>query len=240
MPVRTIRNTWLWLPMLVLCITGPARAGGTRWESHAAIRAAARARLESLAAGFQATRIAVRVGALDPRLRLPRCPRPLATEVPDTARSRGRTTVVVRCPGEGGWSIYVSGIIDVYDRVVVLRESIARGETLTRSKLGVQERNTARLQYGYFRHPEQVVGRVARRALPSGTVLTPGSVAAPLLVRRGERVTLVATRGPVTVHTQGKALGDGSRGDRIRVRNLRSKRIVEGEVVARGVVKMTL
>ena len=216
------------------------RAGEAAWQPHREILQAARKRLDEVAAGQQASRFEVRVRRLDPRLRLRRCRHPLQTRLPEGARRRGATTVIVRCPGQDGWSIHVSGRIDIFDQVVVLARSLGRGEAITSDMLQVREQNTAQLRYGYFRQPREVVGRIAKRTLAAGTILTPGSVAAPLLVRRGERVTLVATRGAVSVRMQGEALRDGARGERIRVRNLRSKRIVEGEVVGRGVVKMTL
>ena len=230
--------------LLMLAMLAPLQAAptaGSPWQPHADILAAARARLEQEAASqARDGRVEIHVGRLDPRLRLRRCHRPLQAEPAEGARSRGRTTVVVRCPGEPGWRIHVTGRIDIFEKVVVLTRSLARGERLTPDMLALRERNTATLQYGYFRTPREVAGRIARRALAAGTVLTPGNVAAPVLVKRGERVTLVATRGAVSVRMQGEALRDGSLGDRVQVRNLRSKRVVEGEVVARGVVKMTL
>jgi flagella basal body P-ring formation protein FlgA len=39
---------------------------------------------------------------------------------------------------------------------------------------------------------------------------------------------------------QGEAVMDGRRGERIRVRSLSSKKIVEGVVTAPGVIKVTL
>lgn len=229
------------LPALAMLLTvGTATAAESPWQPHASILAAARATLKQLAGQIPGGRVEIHVGRLDPRVRLRRCRQPLEAEPADATRTRGNTTVIVRCPDESGWRIHVTGRIDVFEKVVVLGRSLARGERLTPDMLELRERNTAVLQYGYFRSPREVTGRVARRALPAGTVLTPGNVAAPVLVRRGERVTLIATRGAVSVRMQGKALRDGSRGDRVQVRNLRSKRVVEGEVVARGVVKMTL
>ncbi len=226
--------------LALMLSAGGAPAAESSWQSHTTILAAARTALERLAGQIPGGRVEIRVGRLDPRVRLRRCRQPLEAEPADGARNRGNTTVIVRCPGEAGWRIHVTGRIDVFEKVVILGRSLARGEQLTPDMLELRERNTAVLQYGYFRSPREVAGRVARRALPAGTVLTPGNVAAPVLVRRGERVTLIATRGAVSVRMQGKALRDGSRGDRVQVRNLRSKRVVEGEVVARGVVKMTL
>jgi flagella basal body P-ring formation protein FlgA len=62
----------------------------------------------------------------------------------------------------------------------------------------------------------------------------------PLLVKRGDRVRLVSGEGPIQVEMLGEAIEAAARGDRVRVRALDSKRIVEGWVVSASVVKMTL
>ena len=59
-----------------------------------------------------------------------------------------------------------------------------------------------------------------------------------VLVRRGQIVTLVAGGGPVEIRTTGKALADGAAGERVRVRNERSNRIVEGVVAEDGTVRV--
>jgi len=211
------------LPALaILLASGTLMAAESPWQSHASILEAARTSLERVATRPRDGRVEIRVGRLDPRVRLRRCRQPLQAEPADNTRSRGNATVVVLCPDDAGWRIHVTGRIDVFEKVVVLRRSLARGERLTPDMLELRERNTALLQYGYFRSPSEVSERVARRALPAGTVLTPVNVAAPVLVKRGERVTLVATRGPVTVRMQGKALRRRSAKKALKLLKLRT------------------
>ena len=58
------------------------------------------------------------------------------------------------------------------------------------------------------------------------------------LVRRGARVEILARHGSLQVRMAGKALQNGSRGQRIRVRNLSSGREISGEVIASGVIQV--
>ncbi len=60
----------------------------------------------------------------------------------------------------------------------------------------------------------------------------------PLLVRRRDVVRLVARTRYLTVTATGQALQDGRRGQFIRVRNLKSQRVVVGQVVDAGVVEV--
>jgi flagella basal body P-ring formation protein FlgA len=74
----------------------------------------------------------------------------------------------------------------------------------------------------------------------AGMVLTPALLKPQLLIKRGEKVTILADTGAVQVRMEGKALMDGARGQVIRVRNLSSKREVEAAVVAPGIVQVRL
>jgi flagella basal body P-ring formation protein FlgA len=65
-------------------------------------------------------------------------------------------------------------------------------------------------------------------------------LAADILVRRGQRVTLIATIGGLEVRAQGEAIADAGPTGRVRVLNLASRRIVEGQVESREQVRVSL
>ena len=51
-------------------------------------------------------------------------------------------------------------------------------------------------------------------------------------------MTILSEAGGIQVRMNGEALADGTQGKVVRVRNASSKRIVEGEVIAKGMVKV--
>lgn len=234
-PTRLIRT----LAALPLALAGWAAAAPAVQDLEA-IRASAEALLLEQAAAHHSGRVEVRIGRLDPRLNLAPCTRPLQARLPEGARLIGRSSVQVSCPDLPGWSLYVTGQIDVFQKMLVTRRPVARGETLDRDDLVLAERNLARVQGGGFDEPAEVVGKVAVRALPAGTPLRPTLVRGRKLISRGDRVTLVADQGGIQVRMQGEAVSDGRAGERVRVRALSSRRIVEGRVAGAGVVKVTL
>lgn len=180
------------------------------------------------------------MGRLDPRLRLAACGVDLQPFLPPGARSLGNTTVGVRCPDAGGWTIYATARISLYGQVLVTSQPLARGAPLTMDRLRLVERDLATLPRGYFDDPKAVLGQLAKRPLNVNTVLGPNLLEAPRLVLRGEQVTLIAGRPGFSVRSLGEALADGAVGEQIRVKAKGSKRIVEGRVISTGVVKVTL
>jgi flagella basal body P-ring formation protein FlgA len=180
----------------------------------------------------------IEVGALDPRLRLALCEQPLEAFFPASARTQGNVTVGVRCSGSSPWSIYVPARVQVYDRVIVAARPLSRGSVLKAGDLDIAELDVTSLAGGYFSESQQAVGMSLRRNVQLGTALGPGLVELPKVIRRGERVQIVARVHGMQVTMDGEALEDGAKGDRIRVRNRSSKRNVEGLVAGPGIVEV--
>jgi flagella basal body P-ring formation protein FlgA len=179
------------------------------------------------------------VATLDPRLRLLACPTPLAGKVTPGARTAARLTIEVSC-AEPAWRVFVPVRIVARERVVVAARTLAPRTALTSADLEVVERELGSLTSGYFRQPDELLGSLPVRALGAGEVLTPALVRPGMLVRRGQRVTLLAQAAGLTVRMAGEAQSDGGLNQRIRVRNLSSERQVEGVVRSADTVEIGL
>ena len=73
-----------------------------------------------------------------------------------------------------------------------------------------------------------------------GAVLSADHVEQVPVIFRGDEVELVAASSGIWVSARGVAVQDGSVGNRIRVRNRDSGRIVQGTVMDNGTVDMGL
>lgn len=188
----------------------------------------------------QAANPQLRVSALplDERLRLPACGQALQA-TPEPVRG-GQVRVAVACAAPSAWTVYVGVRISDLRPVLTLARSAARGQALEGALLTLQERDVTALPFGYFSSPAELAGMQLRRAATAGAVITPDLVEAPKLVRRGDLVTLVGRSGAIEVRSQGKALKDGGRGERIPVENSSSRRVVEGRISASGEIEVAL
>ncbi|MEQ8660747.1 MAG: flagellar basal body P-ring formation chaperone FlgA [Gammaproteobacteria bacterium] len=178
----------------------------------------------------------VSLGRLDPRLRLPRCGAPLAARFAHGGRSSGAMSVEVRCEGDQPWSLYVPVTIARYAEVVVAARPLARGHTVSAADLTTTRQRVDLARHDYLVDPASAVGQVTRRDVAAGQMLGANQLERPHLVRRGDQVVLSSANNAISVSVKGTALADGSVGERIRVRNLSSKRVVEGTVTAAGTV----
>lgn len=223
------------MPFLMVTIAA-ANAGV---QSHASIQGAVKHFLTSnLRHPDQAYEI--HIEPLDRRLRLAQCAQPLAAFSPPGGKLMGSTTVGVHCHGPKPWTIYTQVQIKVFQKVVVLAKALPRDAIIAKDALTLHKKDLARLRQGFLTHYEQALGKQLKRPLPAGSVLTTVNLAAPKLIKRGQKVIIHAHTPGFDIRMAGDALMDGEKGQRIRVRNDQSQRIVEGIVIAPGIIRVTL
>jgi len=226
--------------LLLAALSAPVAADNEQApQDLAAIRAAAEQfiKAQPIDTGISAE---AQADALDPRLRLPRCDQDLQAFLPPGGRRLGNTTIGVRCTSGNTWSVYVPVRVSAFADVIIASRPVERGTTLSTADLGHERRDLATLPYGYVLHTEQAVGKRVLRGLSQGAALTPTILAAPQWVKRGERVTVLAKVSGMEVRSTGEAMMDGTEGAVIRVRNLNTARVVEGTVIALGVIQVRL
>lgn len=233
MNARFVRSAWI--PTLLLL---PA-AALAQWQPPHDIQKSAEDFLAAQLAAPEGGKVFVSADALDPRLRLKQCgSRPAGLLAPGT-RAGARMTVGVRCP-EPKWTVYVPVRVETELPVLVLRRALDRNSPVTG---GDVERTTMRvpgLSASYISSVDALAGRHLRRESLPGTTLTVDLLIEDVLVRHGQRVTLVASAGGFEVRAQGEAVTDAGPTGRVRVLNLDSRRIVEGQVVSRDLVRVSL
>ncbi len=84
-----------------------------------------------------------------------------------------------------------------------------------------------------------VVGKEARVAIYPGRVVMMGTLSAPALIERNQMVEIVFSRGGLRIVAEGRALGRGGAGDRIRVMNIASRTVLFGTVTDTGHINVS-
>lgn len=221
-----------------LCLALPSMAIAQDWHSHDDIRSAAAD--AARAASTESPPPAVQADAPDPRVRLPRCDQPLTGAVAGVVKARGRVTAEVHCPGGRPWTLYVPVRILGSQSMLVAARPLARDTVLTPADVRLAPAATGTPGYGMLSDPAEVAGKRLRRTIEAGTPVTASMLDAPVLVRRGQQVTLEATQGGFNVRMAGVARTEGSLGQIIEVENGGSGRVVQAVVRSPKVVEVLL
>ena len=98
--------------------------------------------------------------------------------------------------------------------------------------LMLQPRNLANLRQGYFTDQQSLIGMDSKRSLKAGSVINPHMVQAPFVIQRHQKVVLSINKPGIAVQMNGIALTKGRLGERIRVRNSSSQKVLQGVVVS--------
>lgn len=184
--------------------------------------------------------VQVIVGRLDPRLRLHQCTLPLAAYDQHYETRQGLSTVNIRCNDSKPWTLYVPVSIKIFKMVATLKHAVIRNTVLTDDDIILRKMNINRLSSGYFDNIAQLKGKILTQNLAKGAVLTKNHTKAPTAIKRGQSVTLIAKNSVIEVRMRGTAMSRGAIGERIKVKNLNSKRIIEGVIIDKDLINVNL
>ena len=232
---------WLFrIPGCILLVTLSAPALALDSSTQTAIRNTVQDHLTQKVVSRYKTQPEITVRRLDPRLTLKPCKQPLAASVRRGSKLAGITTVSVSCTGQNNWKIYVQAEVKIVLDIVVADAMLERGQVISEGDLAIESHDIGNLPQGYFDDTGKVAGMVARRAIKPGDLINSHMLKRAYMVKRGESVYLVVKTPGLQVRMKGKALGNATKGNTVRVKNLSSDRIVEGVATAPGVVSISL
>lgn len=198
------------------------------------VEAAARAQLEQQAAASGLAEARFELSVVPPRV-APACTGPVEVDTLDT-RQPSRMRFAVRCLGPGSSRQEYIVRARISAPVVVLAAPVAANEVLTDAHVTVGQRDITSIA-DPVTDPLAAVGQTSRRSLRAGDVLRNNSLSAPVLVKRGDAVVMIARIEGIEVSTAGEALDSGARGATVRVRNSASGQTVHMRVTAPGTVE---
>lgn len=181
-------------------------------------------------------RVQISVGNLDQRMRLHPCPQAPLMLLRDATGTGGNISVQVQCKANPGWSVHVPAQVSIFRELPVAIRDLNRGEQITPADISWESMNISELRQSYHTETQVIIGQEVKRNIGQGLPFLTSSLDAPTLVRRGDQVDLQSQAGSIIVSTSGTAMTDGRLGQKIRIRNNQSDRIVTGTVVASGKV----
>ena len=163
---------------------------------------------------------------------LPACSQPLRLSgAPLQQKNLARQNYRVACGSGASWQAVVTVI------AMAARE-IARGETLTPDALVMKKFNISNLRGEPLLSREEATGLTAKRTLRAWTPILRTQLQQPLLVKRGQAVTISSVSDDIHAQTAGVALKEGHLHESIKVQNSSSERVIDATVTGAGRVSV--
>jgi len=229
------------LGLVFLLLAGGARAGAAspqRLDTTRVQREVERfvdAELKNSGDQWQVKRV-VLTG--DPRL--PAGPLQLSLSRGRGVALAGTVVLHLRVEAAGGVvrHLRVSATIDRRRAVWVATQDLRRGTVVEADALRRDYLSWGAVPRDHVARRSDAVGMQLSRSLRAGDVVRTSQLKAVPVVRRGDRVTLVAQRGSLQVRARGVVREAGGRDARVRVANATSGKVVMGRVVDSATVEV--
>jgi flagella basal body P-ring formation protein FlgA len=163
-------------------------------------------------------RVDVKVGRLDPRLKLAPCLQ-ITPYLPPGLPVWGSTRIGLRCTqGTKAWNVSIPIQVSVYAQATVARTALPPGTVLDGSMLTQAEVDIAAAPGAAVPDPALAIGRTLGRAVAAGATLRQSDFKPRQFFASGETVRVTALGPGWQVVTEGQAVGAGIEGQSARVR----------------------
>ena len=184
-------------------------------------------------------RVEVRVGQLDPRLRLAPCAT-VQPYLPAGMKLWGAARIGLRCADAGvRWNVFLPVTVDVFGPGLVAATALPAGAVLGAADLKAGTVNLSASPSAALTAPELAMGRTLAKPLSPGDTLRDADLRARQWFAAGDSVRIVAGGSGWRIHGEGQALNPGLEGQTVRVRT-ESGRIVSGVAAGDRMVEVPL
>jgi flagellar basal body P-ring formation protein FlgA len=112
----------------------------------------------------------------------------------------------------------------------VLSHAMAPGDTIAADDIETMRVRAERLGADAMLDRHGLLGKTPRHSLRPHEPLRAGDVQAPILVHKGDLVTIVLETPALRLTAQGKALEDGAMGATLHIANTKSSRVIDARV----------
>jgi flagella basal body P-ring formation protein FlgA len=93
-------------------------------------------------------------------------------------------------------------------------------------------------QFSFFKHKNELIGRKLNKNLKMDQILHPRHLVEKFDVNNGDQVSIVSNTKKISVVTLGEALNSGNLDDLIRVRNVRSGKVIKGYIKKNKIIRV--
>lgn len=179
-------------------------------------------------------------GTLDSRLKLHQCDKALTFEYKKSSSIKRSVSIKVLCHSPHAWSIYTKHNISLYKNLVIATRPLPKNHIVQENDIAYLLRDINRERSGYITDKNVLIGQQLKRSLASGKIVYLNQLQRPDVVKKGDRVSVIAKMGMLSVITPGIALKDGRIGDQIEIENKRSSRIIQARIITANTVEVIL
>ena len=181
-------------------------------------------------------KIIVKAGKLNPNRNYGgKCSGFLTAELQGGQIKRSNVVKITCSRKEKPYSVNVPVTVIVQRATLMASQNIAKGSIVDASVLEKNFINENLNTSGNVTDTQAIVGAKARRDIRAGEIINIDDFC---IIAKGDLVNIVARSEGLEIKTQGQALEDGKLNDLIQVKNIKSKKVIQAQVIGPNLVQV--
>jgi flagella basal body P-ring formation protein FlgA len=218
--IQAVSTVFRQAALVCLCLIGAAHAAD---QDPAALQQVAERFLKAQANGLPGK---LSISVKPPRSTMEACDALEAFQTPGS-RSIGKINVGVRCLAPSPWTLYLSAQVKLIGSYVATSQALPPNHILTESDLVLREGDLGQLTPDVASDIDAIVGFRTVSGLAANAPLRSRLLRSPTVVQQGQPTRIVLNGPGFSVQSEGMALANASKGDRVRVKTS-SGQVVSG------------
>lgn len=181
-------------------------------------------------------KIIVKAGKLNPNRNYGgKCSGFLTAELQGGQIKRSNVVKITCSRKEKPYSVNVPVTVIVQRATLMASQNIAKGSIVDASVLEKNFINENLNTSGTVTDTQAIVGAKARRDIRAGEIINIDDFC---IIAKGDLVNIVARSKGLEIKTQGQALEEGKLNDLIQVKNIKSKKVIQAQVIGPNLVQV--
>ncbi|ORU94556.1 MAG: flagellar biosynthesis protein FlgA [Cycloclasticus sp. symbiont of Bathymodiolus heckerae] len=213
--------------IFLLLSTSSAFATNNAFMNHQELKNEARVYLTNKLSNEDAE-YSIKVNSIDQRLKLQKCTADVEIELTQPYVKAGRNTLSVRCLSDVPWRIFMTAHVKLFAHALVSLHPLNKGHLIQEHDVTLKKVELNGLRSAYLTDSKQALNKVIKRRLKRGDIISVNNLSKPILIKKGDAITILAKNNGFKISMKGIALMSGSKGDKIKVKNIKTKKIVHG------------
>lgn len=128
--------------------------------------------------------------------------------------------------------------INKFKSVVVAKNGIKQGQLISPDSVELENIETTQLSGQAFSNVNDVIGKIAKKSLSSGNIVTIETVENVYAVSKGDNVIIQIKSSGLKITAKGICMENGGYGDMVKVVNEDTKKVLYGNVIDSGTVEI--
>lgn len=127
-------------------------------------------------------------------------------------------------------TLHYKGIAHKIVQIPVLNTVLRRGDNIKKSMVSMINIREDQITEQMVLRRDELVGMTPRKIIRANEPVQLSQLDKPIMVKRGDLVTMQLKSGPISLTALAKAMENGTKGDIIRLINMDSKRTLEAQI----------